>query len=793
MALLRKSWKLPQSYFRFCSYNLTLTPIHQIECRSDGYRATGEDPQFSIASERRCLPAGWAVVSYDGCGKGCMLQLRFYVDRGDGYSEDAAVNLGYHSDGHSEELVRFPDRVVAMRLDPMSWDGLFELRNLRIREIGKFGVLIYLIRYHVSNRIRRADSLSEFVRHLVSALSRYGVAGWKDRLVDLYERDQRSPERVHSSPWFSYYRLGADQLHELAERSWSKHAPTFSIIMPIYNPSAIWLGEAIESVLSQIYAHWELICIDDGSSSSHVAVVLKEFADRDTRIIVLSNERNTGVSAATNRAFRRASGDYVCFMDHDDYLEPHALWRFADAVVSDNPDFIYSDEVITAADDLDHVLHVSARPAFSYDYYLSHPYFVHLIAIRYGLMKKLGGLDERLDITHDVDFNLRAFEHAETITHVPDILYRWREHSGSTGHTLTHRVMDTSRGVLSRHLSRLGFDADVGAGPRFNVHDIRFFPVSQEGVAVVIPTRNRGDLLRTCVESIQATTEKGDLDLIIIDHESDDPDTRAYLCELEIEHRVIRYEGKFNFSKMNNYAIENLATEYDYYLFMNNDIEALESGWFEKMLDRAKRADVGVVGATLVFPDGTVQHSGVTVGMYGCAEHAFKSVDFHHDGKRFSGRDCSLVATRDYSAVTAACMMMRSDLFHEVGGFDEALPVGFNDTDLCLRVLNRGYKILNCAGAVLLHHESATRGKAMGDPHPVDSALFKRRYQHMIEAGDPFYNPMLSTEDPRWELRNRARCPLRTRSRTVRGFLPGVRRKRRDCRAVWNATTGGGR
>ena len=735
-----------------------------------GYLATGEDPQFSVSPERGRFPTGWAVVSYDGRCEDWMLQLRFYVDAGEGYSEETAVNLAYHEEGEAEELVRFPDRVVAMRLDPMSWDGCFELSNLRVHEIGKLGVLIFLLRYRIRTRDKGRVSLFTLLRRVVAASIGSDRTRWKARLVDNYKRSLREPD--HCTPWFNHFRLRGEQLRELGAREWPAPRPSFSIVMPIHDAPQTWLREAIESVLGQIYAHWELLCIDDGSSGSHVAPLLRDFARRDPRIVFLSNERNMGVSAATNSALRKASGDYVCFMDHNDYLEPHALWRFADAIVSDDPDFLYSDEAQVAADDLNRILHVSARPAFSYDYYLSHPYFVHLVAVRRSLASDVQGLDESLGISQDVDFNLRALERAERVAHVPDILYRWREHTGSTGHALAPHVEDTTRAMLTRHLARLGYEAEVRSGPTFNVYDVRFFPVTRERVAIIIPTRNRCDLLRQCVDSIHATTPEDSFDLVVVDHESDDPETIAYLRGLAPRHTVIRYEGKFNFARLNNHAVAELDGRYDYLLFMNNDVEATSPGWFEKMLDHAKRPDVGVVGATLLFADRTVQHSGVTVGMYGCAEHTFKSVSYLKDGERCAGRGCSLVATRDSSAVTAACMMMRAEVFDEVGGFDEALVVGFNDTDLCLRVRDRGYKVLNHGTAVLTHYESATRGPHAGDPHPEDSAFFKRRYRSLIAAGDPYFSPLLCLLDPKVVLKAQARCPLHLAPRTVADFLP---------------------
>ena len=747
----------------------------RFERQSDGWLSTGEDPQFSVIPERGHFPARWTLVSYDARANDCMLQLRFYVDSGEGYSEDTAINLSYHADGHAKELIRFPEHVTGLRLDPMSWSGNFDLSNLRIHEIGNIFLLIYLVRNHISDKDGGMASLAALAVRSITALFRLGPAEWKGRLVDAYRRSLRTNEQMDDSPWFWNYRMTSGQLRNLEEKEWPQQSPRFSVVMPVYNTPETWLKQAIESVRRQVYRNWELICVDDGSSVPHVASILEEFARREPRVVHLSNTKNLGVSASTNVAIRRASGDYISFMDHDDCLEPHALWRFADAIVSDGADFLYSDEAVTASEDTAHVLQILARPAFSYDYYVSHPYFVHMITVRRSLVEEIQGLDESLDVSQDVDFNLRALERAGRVTHIPDILYRWREHPTSAGHIRAHRVMEATRGVLHRHFARLGFKAEIKSAAHFNTFDVQFFPNTRERVAVVIPTRNHGGLLRSCIESIQATTENGSFDLVIIDHDSDERETQLYLRELESSCTMITYTGEFNFSKMNNFAIEQIRGHHDYYLFMNNDIEALDSGWFEAMLDRAKRPDVGVVGATLLFPDRTVQHAGVIIGMYGCAEHAFKFADFYSNGERFEARGCSLVATRDYSATTAACMLIRAEVFHEVEGFDETLPIGFNDTDLCLRVAARGYKILNHANAVLIHHESATRGRRGGDPHPEDSKRFKQRYRDMIDGGDPYHSPLLSVDDPLCVLRTGAHCPSQVRPRTTFRFLPGSR------------------
>jgi len=369
-------------------------------------------------------------------------------------------------------------------------------------------------------------------------------------------------------------------------------------------------------------------------------------------------------------------------------------------------------------------------------------------------------------------------EVARGVTHVPDILYRWRTHTNSAGHRKQSAVMANTCALKTAHLRRIGFpDAEVSHGPSFNTFTVRYFGHPRGRILGIIPTKNQVHLLRRCIETVRATTEGLDLDLMVVDHESDDPKTLAYLQDIEASGtaRVLSYRGEFNFGAINNHAVNTCGAGYDYFLFLNNDIEATMPGWLDAMLDLGMRADVGSVGATLVYPDGSVQHSGVIVGLCGPAEHAFKTVPFRSDAP---GHGAGLHATREYSAVTAACMLVPAQVFHAVHGFDEQLAVGFNDTDLCLRIGKMGNRIVNCAEAVLVHHESATRGQSLDghDAHPQDSALFVRRYKDLIKFGDPHFSPLLSNEDATLVLKPSARLEPSIRYSTVTNFLPAPSR-----------------
>ena len=531
---------------------------------------------------------------------------------------------------------------------------------------------------------------------------------------------------------------------------------TISVIVPTYNTPETMLRAMVRSVQDQLYPHWELCIADDGSSQPHVAAVLQEFASKDERIKLHLGQQNFGVSHASNRALAMASGCFVVLLDHDDLLEEQALFRVAESIAQDDPDMLYSDEVLVSPDG-ETVLQYFHRPAFSPEYLRSHPYIVHMVGFRTELVRTLGGFDETLKISQDYDLILRVSEQATTIVHLPEVLYQWRTHTSSAGHSRAKEVMAVSTAVLQRHLQRCGLQGHIDAGASFNFFEARYLLQPGMRIAIIIPTKNHGELVRQCIDSIRATVRSAAYDIVVIDHESNDPETIAYLDSLstQAQAQVMRYAGPFNFSSINNWAVAQLGGQHTHYLFCNNDIEALEPGWLERMLELSQQPDVGIVGAQLLYPDRTsIQHAGVCVGAFGIAEHYGKFLRLPPDriDTSFMGR---LITTHEVAAVTAACLLMRRDAFEEIDGFDETLAVGFGDVDLCLRTLERGWRVLYCPQATLLHHESFTRGKTVGyDPHPEDSALFAARWKVFLQQGDPYFNPGLSLNHTCWQVQS---------------------------------------
>ncbi|OGT74984.1 MAG: hypothetical protein A3H44_15225 [Gammaproteobacteria bacterium RIFCSPLOWO2_02_FULL_57_10] len=608
------------------------------------------------------------------------------------------------------------------------------------------------VKHFIGFLMRNPDRVFPSLRRLIKDWRSGGRSAFKRALKDI-------PVEMggHDRNWLDYRRRYGSVIEtRVRERiSCMAQKPMISVLLTTYETPGRILRETLDSVIDQLYPEWELCVVDDGSTQSHVRKILEDHARRDQRIRLCFQDENAGIATATNRALSMAKGEYIVLLDHDDRLEKQALFRVAESVLADNPDMIYSDEVLLSPDGKEPV-HFLFRPAFSPELLRSHPYIVHMVAFRTSLVREIGGLDENLAISQDYDLILRVAEKSRTIVHIPEVLYAWRQQPDSAGHCKRDQVAETSSKILAAHLARSGEIATVAPGKEFNFFEIRY-PL-QDGlrVAILIPTKNHGDLVRQCVESLERTIHNVRYDIIIIDHESTDPASLAYFAELGKQHRLLRYAGPFNFSAINNWAVKQIGGDYSHYLFCNNDVEAMEDGWLDRMMELGQKPDVGIVGAALFYPDRrTYQHAGVCVGMHGIAEHFGKFMDkFLPDGCLHPGYIGSLIANHELSAVTAACLLMRKDAFETIQGYDEAFAVGFGDVDLCLRARRAGYRVLYCPHAELVHHESITRGKSTRvDPHPLDSALFLRRWRSFLETGDPYFNPNLSLYATNWDTR----------------------------------------
>lgn len=525
--------------------------------------------------------------------------------------------------------------------------------------------------------------------------------------------------------------------------------PLISVVMPAYETDERLLREAIASVEAQLYPHWELCVADDASPGPHVWRVLQEAAARDARIKVVRRESNGHISAASNSALALASGEFVALMDHDDVLPEHALYEVA-AAIDEQPDLdlIYSDE--------DKIDGQGRRfePYFKTDWnpelLLSHNMVSHLGVYRRALIERVGGLREGFEGSQDYDLTLRVSELTQPsrIRHIPAVLYHWRQQAdvGSFSEQALERCADAGRRAVAEHLERIGAEcAKVEVQPNAPawVHVSRACPTPEPLVSVIIPTRDRVELLGPCVEGLLNRTDYPSIELLIVDNGSVEPETHALFESLreDARVRVLPRPGAFNYSALNNSAIA--ASRGEIVLLLNNDIDVIEGGWLREMVAHAVRPEVGAVGARLLYGDGRVQHGGVILGVGGVppvAGHLY--VGAPRDDLGYFGH---LQLTRNVSAVTGACLAMRREVFDRAGGLDEAnLAVAFNDVDLCLKVRELGLSVVWTPKAELYHLESASRGS---DLRPEHSERFRREINHMRKRwgaaldDDPFYGP----------------------------------------------------
>ena len=561
-------------------------------------------------------------------------------------------------------------------------------------------------------------------------------------------------------------------LSELRSRDWPGDAPLLSIIMPVYDVRGAWLRQAVESVIVQTYPHWQLICVNDGSRAAHIRALLAELSSLDRRIHVIHSSENLGVSAATNIGLSAARGDYVLFMDHDDFLEPHALDRFADTILRERPDMIYSDEVITG-EGLDSVVRVDHRPAFSYDHYLGHPYFVHMVAARTNLVRRLGGLNEEMSISQDVDLNLRLIEASSSICHIPEVLYRWRTHPKSLGHQRIQQCRSMTRAALERHFTRIGQTAVFEDRNHFNYRDVTFRNDRPAHVAVFVVCSGPAAELRVCLASLERTLDASLARIVLLDHRP--PGTRSILDADPFRGATVSwlFPGRLNLSALINAGQAADRGASSHYLIVSSRIEARASGWLEHMLTFGQRPDVGVVGALLLGRSNLVHQAGLIIGTDGMPIPALRGTRFQHwVAGRSPGPNGALLASRDVSAVSLDCLLTRADVFRELGGFDERLAQSLQDADYCLRASTLGYRVIHDPYAVLRHHENDSR--VISPPARLDDDVryFRERHRIWIEKGDPF-RPIIrdgtgSDATPDFE----DQAPAH-RARSVRVALPG--------------------
>jgi len=511
--------------------------------------------------------------------------------------------------------------------------------------------------------------------------------------------------------------------------------PLVSIVTPVYNTDPQWLRRAVDSVRRQTYPRWQLCLADDGSTNARTLEYLRTLAADGAAIDVLFGDSNRGIAAASNRALEAAEGEFVALLDHDDELDPDALLECV-RLLNGKPqtDAIYTDE-----DKIDRRgarSHPFFKPDWSPEFFRGVMYVGHLLFLRRSLVESVGGFDPTFDGVQDYELMLRVSERTDRIEHIPRILYHWRKLPGSVAASTDAKegISDLQAAAVNAHLERCRVPAFARPNPSFP-HRAMLHPKPRARwprVTVIVPTKDAPHHLGRCLDSIFARSTYPNYGVLLVDTGTTDPDALRLFDRHPVE--VLRFDGPFNFSRVNNLAVEH--ADGDLVVFLNNDSEVQTPEWLEVMVSLAGLDGVGAVGPLLLYPNGTVQHAGVVLGLRGTADHIMRGFPGTVDG--YAG---SLSCTREVSAVTAACMLMRRGLFVELGRFDEHFATHYQDVDLCLRIRRSGRRILYTPRAVLRHRESAARGSYYDH---LDRALLLDTWGERIARGDPYYNPLLS-------------------------------------------------
>ncbi|HVB04703.1 MAG TPA: glycosyltransferase [Acidimicrobiales bacterium] len=595
-----------------------------------------------------------------------------------------------------------------------------------------------------------------------------GVEGGREEEIVEPTEDSRYPldagqDRAAYHRWLAARREpavlggGPPGRHRAATRA-PRGAPLVSFLVPVFRTEPRWVLErCVASVLAQRHAGWELCLVDDGSGDPELTAYLESLPRLDRRVKVGALATSSGISAATNAALALASGRFIGFLDHDDELSPDAVARVAAALETEpEADLLYSDE--DKIDELGGRFDPFFKPAWSPDLLLSYAYTCHLSVLRRGLLDELGGLRSAFDGSQDYDLALRTSERARRIVHLPEILYHWRSlpSSAASGATAKPWAYEAGRLAIADAMERRGEPSEVTEHPDFpGRYHVRRRVQGRPLVSAIIPFRDEPGLLATCAESLREAPGYDRLELVLVDNGSELPETEALLAELgrQPDVRIVRDPGPFNWAAINNAAAREASG--NLLLFMNNDMEARVPGWLDALVGHALRPEIGAVGARLVYPDGAIQHAGVVIGLGGIAGHVLRGLP-----GALPGYASMAISTRNCSVVTGACMMVRREVFEAVGGFDEELPVAFNDVDFCLKLRAAGYLVVYTPLAELIHHESRSRGHT---DDLAENQRIRERWGEALVAGDPYLNPHLShwrywcplssaQEDYRWKV-----------------------------------------
>lgn len=720
-----------------------MVPVHQIikyssidkSCLDKNkFISQGDDPHFRFKSP---FKKGWYMLEIQMDFDVGIANTRFYVDSGNGEAEESSLAVPLVSRRMTKRLIYFSGN-SKLRFDPLTHSGVFTINHLQIVRLPKKMALsrlnLKLEKYVGENNWASIeDSLQEKIK------------AYNNIFESMRDNDLSYAQWIKDVEIKKIIPLSKQK--EIME-AWVNN-PLISIIIPVYNAPENYLKACIDSVRKQSYPFWELCIADDASPNTEIKKILEFYSSQDSRIKVVFRKKNGHISAASNSALELASGNYVALLDHDDLLTEHALF-YVVKTIHENPgaEILYSDEDKINENDVRSEPHF--KSAWNPDLFFSQNYVSHLGIYKHEIIKKINGFRLGVEGSQDQDLLLRCLPHIDekNIIHIPYILYHWRTLKGSTALASGEKNYTTRAGVkaLKDYFEENGPEGvEVEAASIPNTYRVYWpLPSLQPLVSLLIPTRDQKKLTELAVRSILNKTEYSNYEIIIVDNGSVEKDALEFFENIQKETskvRVLRYNQPFNFSAINNFGFKHARG--NIFGLVNNDVEVISPDWLTEMVRHAIRPDIGCVGAKLYYGNNTVQHAGVILGIGGVANHSHK-----HFPKSSSGYFARLMTVQNYSAVTAACLLVKKEIYEKVGGLNEEhLPVAFNDVDFCLKVKKLGYRNLWTPYAELYHHESVSRG---AEDNPEKIARFNSEVSFMMDKwgaelkSDNFYNENLT-------------------------------------------------
>lgn len=581
-------------------------------------------------------------------------------------------------------------------------------------------------------------------------LRHYGMKEFWVKLIERFQADD-----VDYKEWYENHRVLEKDLEEQKNVHFFKE-PLISIIVPIYNTPITFLRQMIDSVQQQSYAKWEL-CIGNASpEKQEIRQVLEEYKS-DKRIKEIAIPENKGIAENTNKAMTISEGEFIGLLDHDDLLAPNALYEVVKALNENNlAEVVYTDEDKVTAD-LEEHFRPHFKPDFNLDLLRSNNYICHFFVASRDLIKRVGGFRPEFNGAQDYDLILRCTEQAKQIVHIPKILYHWRVHKASTADNPASKMyaFDAGKRAIEEHLVRCRTKGTVQHTKDLGFYRVKYEVCGEPLVSIIIPNKDQSEALKKCLDSIREKTSYRNYEIIIVENNSEEPETFAFYKKIAGEKiKIVTWEGEFNYSAINNFGVRHARG--DYLLLLNNDVEIINGDWLTEMLSHCQRKEVGIVGAKLYYPDNTIQHAGIIIGIGGVAGSVFVGLP-----RAFSGYLHKASIQLDLSAVTAACMLVKRSVFEQVGGLEEKLKVAFNDVDFCLRVREKGYLVVYDPYAELYHYESKTRGaedtKEKIRRFQTEIEYMRSHWIGLLKKGDPYYNCNLSLTKWDYSLKNNQR------------------------------------